>query len=315
MRQRISRLRAGAGMVVVALLLGGCAHELSQEAAGPAADADRNAPRTGPSGSRDSSPGSAAGATGAGALMERKCSMSAVEVVDKMVDALGGAERLRAFQTAEESLDFSFPDGAVIPAKVYWKAPNLFRMEVFLAGVTMVEVFDGKEGFSFRQTADGERALIPASAETIEGIKRKAEGYGFGKYLDYAAWGSTVTCLRVESQGGRDEIVLEWRGASGSQTIEYVDTESWLTNRYVTTATEGGTTAQIEFVVTRYENVDGVVRPFRLEARELGDGDPDLSMTLTTRELRINHDVPDRLFSREGMPRGSTESLRTKVGA
>jgi len=197
--------------------------------------------------------------------------MTVEQLVAKNVEAKGGADALHALQTVkligkmlvnEGQLQFAFSQTK--------KRPGSVRNEYSLQGMTMVQAFDGKEGWKiapFQGRKDPEKL----SSDDTKSLMEDAEVDG--ALVDWKEKGSTVEYLGTEDVDGTLAHKLKVTRKNGDISYVYLDPEHFLEIRVTTQRVEHGAQVETETDLSDYEKVNGVFLPLSIEAGRKGSSD------------------------------------------
>ena len=185
---------------------------------------------------------------------------TADEILDKYVQALGGAARLAGLTSyVAKGSSMAFGDvGTGNAAEIYAKAPNQLATIVHTREGDMVRSFDGRDGYFLLPLTVVQE--YPWTGGALEGAKLDAELAFPGRIKEFLGnWRvSFPTTLN-----GADVRVVQGTGAAGLVATFYFDKQSGLLvrmARYANSAV-GRVPTQIDF--SDYRPVAGVMIPFR----------------------------------------------------
>jgi len=185
---------------------------------------------------------------------------TADEILDRYVQALGGAARLASL-TSYVAKGTSTPFGDVVgrgyPAEVYAKAPNQLATIVHQQEGDVARTFDGREGYFLLPLTVIEE--YPWTGGALEGARLDAElafPAGIKDFLTDWRVGYSTT------RNGADVRVVQGTGAAGLVATFYFDRESGLLRRMTrfSNSSVGRVPTQIDF--SDYRPVAGVKMPF-----------------------------------------------------
>lgn len=195
-------------------------------------------------------------------------SLSVTELVAKNVEAKGGADALRAFQSLRSQGRLLVNGGQLqLAYSQLKKRPGEIRNEATLQGLTMVQAWDGAQGWQvspFQGRKDPERL----SADDAKALVEDAELDG--PLVDWQAKGSRVEALGTEDVDGTPAYKLKVTRKNGDVMFVYLDPEHFLEIRTLSQRTERGAKVEIETDLGDYEKVGGVFVPFSIEAGNRG---------------------------------------------
>jgi hypothetical protein len=191
------------------------------------------------------------------------------ELVAKNVAAKGGAEALRALQSVRLSGKLLLNDGQIEFVYVQTKKrPGAVRTEATLQGMTLVQAFDGKEGWKispFQGRKDPEKLASDDTKSLMEDAEID------GPLVDWKAKGSTVTYLGTEDVDGTLAHKLKVVRKNGDVAFVYLDPDYFLEIRTLTQRMEHGAQVETETDLSDYEKIAGAFIPFSIESGHKAD--------------------------------------------
>jgi hypothetical protein len=196
---------------------------------------------------------------------------TADQLVAKNIEAKGGADALHALQSVRLSGKMLVNQGQLEYAYLQTKKrPDEVRTEATLQGMTMVQAYDGKEGWKiepFRGRKDPEKM----SADDVKSLMEDAEIDG--PLVDWKAKQSTVDYLGTEDVDGTLAHKLKVVRKNGDVSFVYLDPDHFLEIRVVTQRTRHGAQEEVETDIGDYEKIGGVFIPTSIESGRKGDPD------------------------------------------
>jgi outer membrane lipoprotein-sorting protein len=169
--------------------------------------------------------------------------MTAAQIVDRHVNARGGAAAWKAVQTLamkgkmgagastyeavskKLTLERKERPEAQLPFVLEYKRPYRSRLELTFEGQTAVQVFDGKAGFKYRPFL-GRKDWQPYSAQEL--AQAIAEPGIDGWLVDASARGAKVEAAGVESVEGQPAYKLAVTRKDGQVRRVWIDGKSFL---------------------------------------------------------------------------------------
>ncbi len=197
--------------------------------------------------------------------------MTVDQLVAKNVEAKGGAAALAALQSVkltgkmlvnEGQLEFGFSQTK--------KRPGAVRTEMSLQGMTMVQAYDGKEGWKI-SPFQGRKDPEKMSADDLKSLIEDAEVDG--PLVDWKEKGSTVDYLGTEDVDGTQAHKLKVTRKNGDVNYVYLDPDHFLEIRILSQRIEHGAQVEIETDLSDYEKINGVFLPFSIESGNKGAAD------------------------------------------
>lgn len=184
---------------------------------------------------------------------------SADQVLDKYIDALGGAQllaKLTSFIARGTYIGYD-TDQEKVPVEVFAQAPDKRAMIVHIPDGDKIATYDGRTGWIAEP--DTPVPLMALTGEDLNGVKTEAE-LSFPAKIKQARsrWRVGMTSIN-----DRDVEVVEGTGVGQTTVKLYFDKESGLLMRLVRFANTvvGQVTTQVDY--SDYRAVSGVKMPFK----------------------------------------------------
>ena len=187
----------------------------------------------------------------------------APELMTRVVQAMGGIDRLKALRTMVADAETSFQtEQGQLPSttRTYIAYPDRFRVEAQVDGADVVQVFSA--GQAWVEDPGGVHDLPPSQREDFASSVRR----DLIPLLVAVAEGRlTARQLPEEGRDGRVLKVLEVRGSELPPVQLYIDAEGLIARRSFIAPGIGGRPARVEEVLSDYRSVNGVMVPFKAE--------------------------------------------------
>lgn len=211
------------------------------------------------------------------------------DLVARHLEAMGGAERLEAIETLSMSGRAKTRPGqeALVTREV--RPPGRIRTEFTFQGVTAVFACDGSTCWYVDPMAgvfDAEPMLPSEATLAID----QADILGI---IDWKAKGHRAELLGKETIDGRQTYKLKVTSARDAEYTNYLDAESALLVREVTTRTIRGRTDEVVTDFSDFRTVDGVVFPHSIRSSAKGQ---DEFLEVVVEKIEINTIVDDSRF-------------------
>ena len=196
---------------------------------------------------------------------------TADELVSKNVEAKGGADALRALQSLKLTGKMLVQQGQIQLGYVQTKKrPGEVRTDATIQGMTIVQAYDGKEGWRV-SPLQGRRDPEKMSADDIKSLMEDAEIDG--PLVDWKAKQSIVEYLGTEDVDGTLAHKLKVVRKNGDVSFVYLDPDHFLEIRILTQRTKHGAQEEVEIDLGDYEKITGVFVPTSIESGRKGDPD------------------------------------------
>lgn len=189
-------------------------------------------------------------------------------LVAKNIEAKGGIEALRAVQSIQLKGKMLVNEGQIeLTYTQTKKRPGQIRTEATLQGMTMVQAYDGTEGWKISPFG-GRKDPEKMSADDAKSLIEDAEIDG--PLVDWEAKGSTVEYLGPEDVDGTLAHKLKVVRKNGDVSYVYLDPDHFLEIRILTQRIEQGAQVEVETDLGEYEKIAGVFLPFAIESGPKG---------------------------------------------
>jgi hypothetical protein len=222
---------------------------------------------------------------------------TADEIVDKTVAALGGSAALGKLKSRETTgtITVSTPGGDVSGTIVVLnEVPNKSRTLITLdlsslgAGSMVIDQrFDGTSGYAL-DSMRGDHEITGGQLATMK------NNFFPTPFLGYKERGTKVELARKDKVSDRDVYVLTVTPAAGPVATVFIDAQSYMTIKFVTTVElpEVGAVEQTT-EPSDYREVDGVQVPFKLKGSSSIQ-----TFTIAVNKVEHNGKVDEALFSK-----------------
>jgi hypothetical protein len=192
-------------------------------------------------------------------------------LVAKNIEAKGGIDALHAVRSLQLKGKMLVNEGQIELAYTQTKKrPGQVRAEATLQGMTLVQAYDGTQGWKispFGGRKDPEKMSVDDAKSLVEDAEIE------GPLVDWEAKGSTVEYLGPEDVDGTLAHKLKVVRKNGDVSYVYLDPDYFLEIRILTQRIEQGAQVEVETDLGDYEKVAGVFFPFSIEAGPKGATD------------------------------------------
>jgi zinc protease len=208
--------------------------------------------------------------------------ISAEQVIDKYIAAIGGKENLEKIETIVQKATTSM-SGMTISLITYKKAPNKFAMEMFMNNNLFTkQSFDGEKGKI--KGFQGEKEI---TGDELNEMKTESL---LNQELKYKELGILISLAGIEKIDGEDAYKIEVIKPSGKKTIDFYSVSTGLK----ILSKESIVTPQGEFVQSQkysdYREINGNKYPFLIKATGIQN------MDLVIESIEINIEIKDEVF-------------------
>jgi outer membrane lipoprotein-sorting protein len=128
------------------------------------------------------------------------------EIIAKSIAARGGEAKLRAVKSLRFTGQIEVAPGMTAPMTMVLKRPSMVRMEFIVQGMTGIQAYDGKAGWSV-MPFQGKKDAEPMAADDVKNMEDQADFDG--SLMDYRAKGNTVEYLGKDKVEGSEAYKLK----------------------------------------------------------------------------------------------------------
>jgi outer membrane lipoprotein-sorting protein len=230
-------------------------------------------------------------------LIGQEADLTLDQIVQKHIDAGGGADKINAIQTMKATGTASLMGGQIEAAMtVTVKRPSSMRMEMAVQGKSIVQAFDGTTAWSINPF--GSPDPQKSNEEDTQAVKDDADFIG-GALFDYKAKGNTVELIGKEDVEGSPAYKIKVTRKSGNVQYLYLDTQTFLVMRTTGKRKQMGQELDLETNHGNYKAVNGVMVPFSIDTKSSGKS----IMQLTMEKVEMNVPVDDAMFRMPEKPK------------
>lgn len=185
--------------------------------------------------------------------------MTADELVEKNLQARGGAEKLRAIKSIHTVGKVRAGGGLDAKVESWAIAPESARGEFSMQGMTAVQAWDGREAWSISPFG-GRRDPQKISPDDAKSLIEEADIAG--PLVDYRAKGNAIEYLGTEDVDGTEAHKLRVTLKNGDAEYLFLDPDAFLEIRIVHHHMVRGQEEVVTTDLGEYEQVDGIYFPF-----------------------------------------------------
>ncbi len=181
--------------------------------------------------------------------------------------------------------------GIEIPFIQYSKRPGKVRLEATFQGLTLIQTFNGTEGWMINPFA-GVTTPQPMTEDQLRSIRYQADTDGM--LWNWKDKGYQVTLEGQEDMEGTSCYKIKLVTEPGDIFTFYVDADSYVMLRQNTKIMVMGNESENDTYFSNYMMVDGITMPGKVESKMNGQ----LVMTLTFDKVEFNPELDDALFEK-----------------
>jgi outer membrane lipoprotein-sorting protein len=232
-----------------------------------------------------------AGLTGAAVQAQ-----TADEIINKHLQARGGKDKIKAVQSERMTGKLVMGQGMEAPIVMEMARPNKMRMEFTLQGMTGVQAYDGKAGWSVMPFM-GKTEPEAMSNDDIKQAEDQADMDGM--LVDYKEKGHQVEYLGKEDVEGTPAYKLKVTKKNGDVVNVYIDADSYMEIKQAGRVKVRGQEIEGQSTFGDFKTVDGLVFPFSIEQK--AQGGPG-GMVITISKIEVNPTLDASRFTMPAKP-------------
>lgn len=230
--------------------------------------------------------GPAAAQTASGA----PAGLSVDEIIARNIEAHGGLAKMKSVQSMRLTGRMTLGQGIEAPIVMEVKRPKNLRLEITVQGMTIVQGYDGANGWQivpFQGSTDPQ----PMSADELKDADEQADMDG--PLVDYKAKGHKVELQGKENVEGADCFKLKVTKKNGDIQYFFVDGDSFLELKMVGKRIVRGAEMEFETSLGDYKDVDGLILA---HAIEMGPKGSPQRQTIIVEKIELNPSLDNARF-------------------
>lgn len=230
------------------------------------------------------------------------------EIIAKNIQAHGGEAKLRAVKTLR--VTGKLEAGPMqVPVTIAFERPDMVRMEFTAQGMTGIQAYDGKTGWSV-MPFQGKKDPEPMAADDLKDLQNQADLDG--PLMDYKAKGNTVEYLGKEKIEGSDAYKLKVTRKNGTVETTYIDADTGLEVKTISKTMIRGNEAEVVTTFSDFREVEGMTFPFSSETSAVGSPQ---TQKIIVEKVEINPSLNDSQFHMPAAPLAEPAKPAEKPGA
>src|SRR5271165_4645966 len=219
-------------------------------------------------------------------------SQTAEELVNKNIEAKGGLDKIKAVKTLRITGRAERSGRSPVVVVIEHERPNEVRHDTTRAGMTMVQAYDGKQGWMI-QPATGRKDPQLMGEDDLRDLQLEADIDG--PLVDYQAKGNTVEYMGHDTVDGDDALRLKVTLKNGDVLYYDFDPDSYLEIRRESQEFIRGSVKEQITEYGSYKPVDGVMYPFSRSSWPKSD--PTQVVTVSIDKVEVNVPLPESQFA------------------
>lgn len=242
----------------------------------------------------------------AGLMGTAAWAQTADEIIAKNLEAKGGLDKIRAVQSMRITGKMMVGPGMEAPMVIETSRPHKVRMEFTFQGMTGIQAYDGKAGWSVMPFM-GKKDPEPMSADDLKQAEEQADMDG--PLVDYKEKGHTVEYLGKDEVEGTPVHKLKVTKKNGDIQTLYLDADSFLEIKAEGKTKVRGQEIEGETTFGDYKEVGGLIMAHSIQSKMKGG--PGQGQTITFEKIEINPDIPASRFEMPAKPAEAPKPAET----
>jgi outer membrane lipoprotein-sorting protein len=231
---------------------------------------------------------------------------TADEIIAKNLEAKGGLDKLKAVQSMRISGKMMVGPGMEAPMVIEMARPHKVRMEFTLQGMTGIQAYDGKGGWSVMPFM-GKKEPEPMSADDLKQAEDQADIDG--PLVDYKEKGNQVEYLGKDEVEGTPVHKLKVTKKNGDVQTLYLDADSFLEIKSEGKTKMRGQEIEGETTFGDYKEVGGLIIAHSIQSKMKGSQGP--GQTITFEKIEINPEIASSRFEMPAKPAETAKPVET----
>ncbi len=184
--------------------------------------------------------------------------------------------------------------GLEIPFVQYAKRPGKIRVEATLQGMTLIQTYNGTEGWVINPFA-GVTTPQPMTEDQLKSMKYQADSDGM--LWNWAEKGYKVTLEGQEDMEGTSCYKIKLVTEPGDIFTFWIDADTYILLRQNAKIMVMGNESENDTYFSNYTMLDGIAMPGKAETKMQGQ----LLMTLIFEKMELNQELEDTLFDKPSL--------------
>ena len=214
------------------------------------------------------------------------------ELVAKNIEAKGGLYQIKAVKTRRITGRAEQSDGPPLAVVIENARPDDIRQDITIAGMTMVQAYDGKAGWMI-QPFSGRKDPQLMGEDDLRDLTLDADIDG--PLVDYKAKGNTVEYMGHDTVDGDDALRLKVTLKNGDILYYDLDPDTYLEIRRESQEFIRGSVKEQVTEYGSYKPVEGVMYPFSMAIWPKSD--PTQALTVTIDKVEVNVPLAESVFA------------------
>jgi len=214
-------------------------------------------------------------------------SQTADDIIQKALQAQGN-ENLRKFQSMKLSGKISSM-GSEIPFKLFYKSPKSIRSEMTIDKKTIIQAFDGKEGWYINPEKSNSPEKMPD--EMLQQLRSQTNMLE-SPFTDYKKKGIKLKLVAKKKVDGKDAFQIKLTQKDGKSMYVFIEAGKYIFFKTLIDTKVQGKKMKVETTMKNHKNISGVLIPHYVENIVNGK----VASTMILDKVEANVKIDDSIF-------------------
>jgi hypothetical protein len=214
-------------------------------------------------------------------------------IVEKVLAARGGLDKIHAVQAERISGHISFGADAEGPFVVELKRPRKMHMEFTIQGNTLVRVYDGKSAGWANNPFAGKNTPEPMPEEELKNISEESDFDG--PLVDHKAKGNRIELVGKDKVEGKEVYRLKLTTKNGDVRFYLFDSETFLLLKWEGKRRYKDEEVPVESYFRDYHDVGGLQFAFEIDS---GASAEEISQKILIDKIELDPEISESRFAK-----------------
>lgn len=210
------------------------------------------------------------------------------QILERNLSAIGGTA-IQEIKTLKMTATMVVGGDVEVPMTTQLRRPNLIRTEVIYQGQPVVTAFDGTIAWMRSPGSKDPQKMDDKAAASLAGADLDSS---LGALAALRSAGHKFELVSREDVNGKPAHKIRMTRANGNVTIYFLDVESFLPVKMISTLPQMGQNLEVESYPTAYAREGPLMVAHRIENRVQGRP----MMQVTVKSVEFNTEMDESLF-------------------
>ena len=228
------------------------------------------------------------------------------QILERNLAAIGGETAVREIQTLKMTATMVVAGTAEVPMTTMIRRPNLIRTEVVYQGQPVITAFDGTVAWMIPPGSKDPQKMDEKSAASLSSADLDSSVGDLSALKDA---GHRFELVSKEDVAGKPAHKIRVTRKGGATTVYFLDAETFLPVKIVSTVPQMGQNMEVESFPTGYAKEGAIVIAHSIENKVQGRS----MMQVTVKKVEINTPLEDGLFQMPAAEKPADKSNEKEV--